>query len=116
MYALRDCFKAKEVWNKLLSNGDVVMFYGLSGRDWITWLLKTGVAGRSSSRWMERMIGVCWLQWRWRNSEVIEGTQLSLQQRLRQVIAWFEDDMAAYEGDGGQSMGLYGNMGQRSLN
>lgn len=45
MHALRDCFRAKDVWDKLLLERDNEVFYNLSGRGWVLWLLKFGVLG-----------------------------------------------------------------------
>lgn len=112
LHALRDCVRAKEVWNTLLPYGDAELFYEVSGRDWISWLMKSGATGGRPSRWTERMFGACWLQWRWRNFEVFEGVQLSLQHRLRQVVFWLEDDRAAFVGDEGHPMGSDWYMGR----
>lgn len=53
MHALRDCCRAKKVWNGLISAEDASNFYGLVRREWILWLLKAGNEGRGTTRWSE---------------------------------------------------------------
>lgn len=62
MHALRDCYRAKDVWNLLISAEDATHFYGLECRDCILWMLRVGAKGRRSPRWPGSMIAVCWLQ------------------------------------------------------
>lgn len=114
MHALRDCYRAREVWDAILDETDAAPFYGLVDKEWVAWMLKARVTGRSSTRWTERMMTVVWLQWKWRNSEIFEGTRMDLQQRLRLVIACLEEDKAAFEEEEKQAVALCGPTDLRS--
>lgn len=69
-------------------------------------MLRVGAEGRRLPRWSERILAVCWLQWRWRNAEVFEGARLDLQQRLRRVVACFEEDQAVYNTEEAEAVTL----------
>lgn len=49
----------------------------------------------TEARWAERVMTVAWLQWKWRNEEVMGDGRKSSQQRLRQAIARLEEDKIA---------------------
>lgn len=64
MHAIRDCCKAKAIWNVLLSPSDALEFFRLARREWLGWILKADVAQIRPARWTERLLTVAWLQWR----------------------------------------------------
>lgn len=113
MHAIRDSSAAKEMWNVLIPVDKASKFYGLGRREWILWLLNEGNARGGMPRGPERMLSLCWLQWRWRNSEVFEGNRPDAQQRLRQSVACFEEDEASFVALGSQKISLGGLAGRR---
>lgn len=43
-------------------------------------------------RWGKKVLIVAWLQWQWRNKGVISNGRLQLQQKLRQVTSYIDED------------------------
>lgn len=60
-------------------------------------MLKMGAGGGQPLRWVERLLLTSWLQWRWRNREVFSDLRLSMQEKMRQVVNFFEVDRAVFE-------------------
>lgn len=106
MHAITNCGCTKELWDSLIPANMASIFYSLGKKEWIMWLLRSGYERGEATKWSERMLIVCWLQWHWRNTEIFEGQRLDVQQRLRQVIQCFEKDDLVYRGVGAQIVGL----------
>lgn len=85
LHAIWDCGRAKEVWTLLVPNDKTMEFFALGLQEWFSWMWQMRRRNGIITRWPERLILVCWMQWKWRNMEIFEGVKLDIQQRLRQV-------------------------------
>lgn len=59
IHGLRDCFVARQVWEKMLSDDEGVKFFHLELQDWISWMLRRVARGGFAQRGPERMLMVC---------------------------------------------------------
>lgn len=57
------------------------------------------------------MLLVGWLQWRWRNEEILGNGQPMLQEKLRQATHYFEEDELFMKLEGLQSEARYKAIG-----
>lgn len=78
LHAVRDCKMAKEVWERLLPPELLAGFFSQGMKVWLSWMWSKGLERMSEHKWAERMLSVCYLQWRWRNLEVFEGVRMQV--------------------------------------
>lgn len=97
VHAIRDCDQARGLWERLISPQIRMEFFSSDMHGWITWMLRRGQRLRDEGCWVGRMMTLAWLQWRWRNEEILGAGRPSIEWRLQHVVHCFEDDDAAYK-------------------
>ena len=83
---LRDCEKARHIWNLLINPLFSSIFFNLSLQDWLEWNMTASLGARLTERWpWTNVFGLtCWLIWKDRCCRCFEATD----QPPRQIVNW----------------------------
>ncbi|KAL4283171.1 hypothetical protein GQ457_16G011860 [Hibiscus cannabinus] len=74
IHVLRDCPRARQVWEAVVPSSQLVPFFSLSFSDWIMQCVRIiANIGLGDDRWPARFATICWLIWKQR-CNVIFGT------------------------------------------
>lgn len=95
LHAIRDCCWAKEVWLLIIPAPLQHVFFSLDLKEWFLWMLEGGRERARDLRWTAKLLTTCWWQWRWRNAEIFQGARPDRQQKLRQLLGFFEEEEEA---------------------
>ncbi|KAK8577821.1 hypothetical protein V6N13_076504 [Hibiscus sabdariffa] len=65
VHVLRDCPKARQVWESVVEPAKISNFFSLPFPDWLLqYVLSGGSFGSSDERWAAQFTTICWLIWK----------------------------------------------------
>ncbi|CAL1414425.1 unnamed protein product [Linum trigynum] len=77
VHSLRDCRKAKAVWNKILDANRRAAFFNAGHQDWMKSNILDDSTGNWTGEWGSFFILVIWYLWKCRNDGIFKGIKLS---------------------------------------
>ncbi|KAL4279829.1 hypothetical protein GQ457_03G024220 [Hibiscus cannabinus] len=87
VHVLRDCPRARQVWEAVVAPAQLAVFFSLPFSDWILQCV-TNVAnvGTGDERWAARFATICWLVWKQRCNTIFGTITLSGSAWVRFVV------------------------------
>ncbi|CAL9003150.1 unnamed protein product [Prunus brigantina] len=91
---LRDCVKAKKVWNALLNSSQSARFFTMDFQPWLRVNLMSKIVWADGIPWNLVFVFTCWYIWKWRNHYAFHGDEElafdSIQIITAAVKEWFK--------------------------
>ncbi|CAL8168851.1 unnamed protein product [Prunus armeniaca] len=100
LHILRDCVKAKKVWNALLNSSQSARFFTMDFQPWLRVNLMSKIVWADGIPWNLVFVFTCWYIWKWRNHYVFHGDEDlafdSIQIITAAVKEWFKTSNVSF--------------------
>jgi hypothetical protein len=95
LHVMRDCPRAMEIWNCVISTSDRGSFYMSEIQQWISLNLNNSFQWSGSGTWSELWALCCHCLWKWRNKELFEVDFVRPTRPFQQIMVMSSEYMNA---------------------